>query len=92
MRDHTAHRVAQQVEAGERERIDERSHVGDELIERVARGVAGVRALAAPPMIEGDHLPLAGEGLDDVGPVEGTAGETVREDEGKPVPRPKCAR
>ena len=84
-RDDAAHRVAEQVEPFEPEVVEEHGHVGDELIERVRRRVAGVRALAVTAVVEGDDLAIAREWFDDVEPVEGAAGEPVDEHQREPL-------
>ena len=81
--DDSAHRVAEQVEAIEAERVDGGERIGDELVERVGGGVAGVRGVAVAAVVPGDHSAIGGEIVDHVLEIDATAGEAVHQDEGR---------
>ena len=71
--------MAEQVERIEAEPVEQVAHVGDQLIERVRGRVAGVRAVAVTAVVERDDRAVAGKRIDDVGPVERAAGESVHQ-------------
>ena len=58
-RDHAAHRVTEQPEAIETDRVGDRERVGDEPIERVRGEIVGLVALAVAPMVEDDDRVVA---------------------------------
>ena len=79
--DDAAHRVAEQVEALQPEGVEGGDGIGDELVERVARRIAGVGRVAVATVVPRHHPTVGGEVVDDVGPVDAATGEPVDEDQ-----------
>ena len=57
--DHAAHRVAEQPEAVEADRVGDRERVGDEPVERVRGRIVGLVALAVAAVVEHDDRVVA---------------------------------
>ena len=79
--DHPAHRVAEEREPLEVERVGDRERVGGEPVERVGGDVGGLVAGAVPAMVEEHHVGVLTEAGRVVGEILLGPGEAVHEEE-----------
>src|SRR5262249_42535449 len=77
-----AHRVAEEVELRDAERLDETVQVGDQVVERVRRLVVQVLRLRMTPVVVANDASALGQSWSNVVPVTCAAGVTVDQDEG----------
>ena len=80
-RDHAAHRVTEQPEGVEPERVGHRQHVGGEAIQRVGGRLVGSAALPVTAKVERDDAVVTGERLHVVGEVLLGAAEAVYQEQ-----------
>ena len=87
LRDDAAHRVPEEIDALAAERVDKGGEVGDEMVERVARRVAGVLGLRVAPLVVANDASGLGKRRRDVVEVAATARVAVHQEQ-RHVARP----